>query len=371
MAWDERRVYNDHRGGRRSGAFSRSGWATAIVIALALLTFGVLWHAHQRARFHQLTTPVIPQTTSAPMPGGQEAILLSRVALVNDSEPEFVSATVLPGIGMQLLQATVAVPDQPAQDLLASVPLSDVAGMAPTSISSAPFHLRISTHHVQAGKSDAADDLVGFAPASNPQNQTLVDGGEASGTFQGTADRAGVSASIEVTLSGRQIDLVTRATNKSQQNRYVSFEWCPRFAAPDGNLNHLILSVPSRSAPGAGGDGQAAGVSSEHGQSVGDHPLDLHLTHLGREFLSDGTYVRLQNGDRFFLRVLGLGDTLRSVHARSDSATHTLLLSFSSLDPAAEPEQRDQILRAGQTIQWHLRLEVLPVKAAQAAEPLR
>ncbi|WP_419803957.1 hypothetical protein [Terriglobus sp.] len=370
MAWERGRAYNSGGGGRRSGAFSRSGWATAIVIALVLLTFGLLWHAHQRAKFHQLTTPIIPQTTSAPMPGGQEAILLSRVTLVNDSEPEFVSATVLPGVGMQLLQATVAVPDQPAQDLLASVSLSDAARMSPVSISSAPFHLRVSNHHVQEGKGNA-DDLIGFAPASNPQNQTLVDGGQASGTFQGTAARAGVSATIEVTLSGRQIDLITRATNNSQENRFVSFEWCPRFAAPDGNLNRLLLSVPSGSKIGADGESEAAGIASEHGQAIGDHPLDVHLTHLGHESLSDGTYVRLQNGERFSLRVIGLGDTLRSVHARSDPGTHTLLLSLSSLDPAAEAEQRDQTLRAGQTIQWHLRMEVLPVKAPQSPEPMR
>ncbi len=308
------------------------------------------------------------------MPGGQEAILLSRVALVNDAEPEFVSATVLPGIGMQLLQATVAVPDQPAQDLLASVPVSDAARMPRGSVSGAPFHLRISTRHLQ--DKSTGEDLVGFAPASDAQNQTLVDGGQASGSFQNPSTAAGLSASLEITLSGRQIDLIARATNHSQDNRYVAFEWCPRFAAPDGDLNHMGFSVPSRGMTGANDEGSSGGIlaarfAAEGGQPVGNQPFELRFTHLGRDFLSDGTFVRLQNGDRFYLRILGLGDTLRSVHARSDPATHSLLLELSSIDPAADAEQRDQTLRPGQTMQWHLRLEVLPVKTPQGLENAR
>lgn len=373
VAWFRQRVYDDYPRERRSRAFGRSGWATAVVIALLLLSFGLVWHAHQRAKFHELTTPIIPQTTSAPTPGGQEAMLLSRVALVNDSEPEFVSATVLPGIGMQLLQAAVAVPDGPMQNLFASLPLSETTRVSPLSVNSAPFHVRVSTHHLQ--DKGNADDLIGLAPASKAQNQTLVDGGQASGTFQGTGAKADISATVEVTLSGRQIDLVARATNHSDQPRFVSFEWCPRFAAPDDDLNHLGLSVPSRSVLGANGeavtDGTLNGYSTENGRAVGTSAIDLRFTRLGREILSDGTYIRLQNGDRYYMRVVGTGDTLRSVHARSDPATKSLLLNLSSMDMAADPAERDQTLRPGQTVQWRLRMEVLPVKTSQAPENTR
>ena len=365
MAWKRQsRHGHDHR--HRTWAFARSGWATALVIATLLLGFGVVWRAHQRAKFHQFTATVIPPTISAPMPGGQEAMLLSRVALVNDAEPEFVSTTVLPGIGMQILQTTVAVPDQPTQDLLDSAPLSDAARMPVTSIDSAPFHLRVSDHHLQ--EKSTGDDLISFLPATDTLNQTLVDGGQATGTFKGSGAKSGISVTLEVTLSGRQIDLIARATNETQDNRYVVFEWMPRFAAPEHDLNRLSLTIPSHVRVGGGAGVNGTDFSTKSGQRVGNAPFDVRFANLGHDLLTDGTFVRLQEADQYFLRILGMGDSLRSVRAKNDPATHSLMLALSSEDPSAEPEQRDQILRSGQHMQWHLRMEVLAVNARQAPE---
>ena len=372
MPWLRRRAYDDSFADRGSWNFGRSGWVTAVVVALLLLSFGLVWRAHQRAQFHQLTTPVIPQTTSAPMPGGQEAMLLSRVALVDNAEPEFVSATVLPGIGMQLLQAAVAVPDQSSQNLFASLSVSDAARVPPVGVNSAPFYVRVSQHHLQVN--GAGDDIVNFAPASDTKNQTLVDGGQVTGSFQGDA-KAGTSATVEITLSGRQIDLIARVTNTTEENRFVAFEWAPRFAAPNGNLDQLGLLVPSSAVAGASSTSESKGTSVDFsrngGQPVGNRAIDFLFDHLGRDFLSDGTFVRLQNGNRFFLRIVGMGDTLRSVRAKSNPASQSLLLSLSSIDPSAETDRHDQTLRPGQTMQWHLRMEVLPVKSSQAPETSR
>lgn len=371
MAWFTQRGYNNHRGRERSRAFGRSGWSTAVVIAVLLLTFGVLWRAHQRARFHRLTTPIIPQTTSVPMPGGQEAMLLSRVALVNNAEPEFTSATVLPGIGMQLLQATVAVPDQATQDLLASVSLSDASRIPVTGVNSALFHLRVSPRHLQ--DKSTGDDLIGFVPASDTHNQTLVDGGQASGSFQGTGTKAGVSGTIEVTLSGRQIDILAQGINSTHENRFVTFEWCPRFAAPDGDLNRLGLFVPLRTRAGAANTNGAgpADFSTGDGRPVGTVPFDLRFANLDREFLGEGGHIRLNEAGRYLLRIKGMGNALRSVHVQNDPGTHSLLLGFSSGDPSADAEDRDQMLKPGQTLQWHLRLEVMPLKTAQTPDSFR
>ena len=372
MGRSGRQANNGYPPNGGSWTFGRSGWVTAIVIVLLLLGFGLLWHAHQQAKFHQLTTPIIPQTTSAPMPGGQEAILLSRVALVNDAEPEFVSATVLPGIGMQLLQAVVAVPDQSTQNLLASVPVSDAAQMPRDSVRSAPFRLRVSAHHLH-GTASGEEDLIGLAPAADAKNQTLVDGGQATGTFATASGKNGVSATVEVTLSGRQIDIIARATNDAEENRFVAFEWSPRFAVPQGGQDGFRLYVPTRSAPGksngtASSAGPGGAFTADGGGAVGVIPFDLRFTLLGHDYLSDGTYIRLRNGQGFFLRILGLGDSLRSVHAINDPQTHTLLLAVSSMDTGGEAEQQDQILRPGQTMQWHLRLEVLSAKGPQAPD---
>lgn len=370
MARLERTGRDGYPAYRRS--FSRSGWATAIVIGALLLAFGLVWHAHQRAKFHQLTAPVIPQTTSAPMPGGQEAIMLSRVALVNDAEPEFVSATVLPGIGMQLLQAAVAVPNQSVQNLLSSVSVSDAARMTRESITSAPFHLRVSTHHLRE-KATNDEDLIGLMPATSAQNQTLVDGGMASGTFGSAKGKDGISATLDVTLSGRQIDMVAHATNNSEESRFVAFEWQPHFAVSK-TVTPVRLYVPSRNPPGRADrspvSDPSASFTAEGGGTIGSTPFDLRFSLLAHDYLSDGTYLQLQNGDQYYLRILGLGDSLRSVHAVNDPATHTLLLGVSSMEFSGETEQQDQTLRPGQTMQWHLRLEVLTTKSSQGPDAL-
>lgn len=367
----DQREFRERNPVRRSGrSFARSGWVTAIVIAVLLLGFGVAWNLHQRARFHQLTAPVIPPTTSAPTPGGQEAILLSRVALLSGSEPEFVSATVLPGVGMQLLQVIAGAPDGTQQNLLAAPPVSDVARMPKNQVTSAPFHVRVSTRHLQDPRS--GEDLINLAAAGDTQNQTLMDGGLATGTYTGHGDVADVKATVEVTLSGREIDLTVRAASTANQNRFVSFEWNPRFAVPPGSAAPLRLFIPSRTALQDGSPRSIAGTrfdfSAANGTEVGQEAFDVRYLALTHEFLGDATDVRMQTNPRHTVQIRGLGQSLRSLRARYDPGTHVLQLSISNMDPLADLAQRDQTLRPGQTLTWHLRLELLAPTAASAGD---
>ena len=63
-----------------------------------------------------------------PRPGGQDAIVLTRTRMMEDSLPEFLSVTMLPGRGMNVLQITAYVPGRGEVSLMASPSVADAAG---------------------------------------------------------------------------------------------------------------------------------------------------------------------------------------------------------------------------------------------------
>ncbi len=56
--------------------------------------------------------------TIVPQPGGQEAAVLMRTRPAGDSTPEFLSATILPGRGMNVLQITAYLPGKGEVNLM-------------------------------------------------------------------------------------------------------------------------------------------------------------------------------------------------------------------------------------------------------------
>jgi len=100
-----------------------------IVLTLMLMILAFGWHEHRLGQFSQLKkdlkkkTP--PEDTSTMRPGGQDVILLQRSQFGGESGPEFLSATLLPGRGMNVLQITAYVPDKGEVSLLASPTLGE------------------------------------------------------------------------------------------------------------------------------------------------------------------------------------------------------------------------------------------------------
>ena len=60
-------------------------------------------------------------------PGGQDVVRLERSQMVGGTGPEFLSATLLPGRGMNLLQITAYLPQKGEVNLLASPSVEDAA----------------------------------------------------------------------------------------------------------------------------------------------------------------------------------------------------------------------------------------------------
>src|SRR3984957_19257512 len=113
-------------------AVIRSGLLTMVVVTAAILGLAFGWRAHREGRFSRLKQelkqePTTSQPPAAARPGGQDAIVLQRARLEGQTVPEFLTATVLPGLGMNVLQITAYLPQKGEVSLLAS-PTLDEAG---------------------------------------------------------------------------------------------------------------------------------------------------------------------------------------------------------------------------------------------------
>ena len=135
-------------------AVMRSGLLTMMVVTIALLGLAFGWSAHRQGRFSRLKQelkqePSMPQPSVAARPGGQDAIVLQRTRLEGQDVPEFLTATVLPGRGMNVLQITAYLPHKGEVSLLASPNLDEAAQLLTGSVSmgggfEAPWANRIS-----------------------------------------------------------------------------------------------------------------------------------------------------------------------------------------------------------------------------------
>ena len=82
----------------------------------------------QAAAPSESTTPSQPATAAAPQQiGGQDIVKLERKPTGNGQKPEFLSATVLPGRGMNVFQITANIPGKGEVEVFASPSLADAA----------------------------------------------------------------------------------------------------------------------------------------------------------------------------------------------------------------------------------------------------
>ena len=101
----------------------RSGMMTGLILTCVLVGLGVAYRAHMQGNFHKFKAKMrgpSGRIRSVPQPGGQEAAVLMRTRPAGDSTPEFLSATILPGRGMNVLQITAYLPGKGEVNLMAS-----------------------------------------------------------------------------------------------------------------------------------------------------------------------------------------------------------------------------------------------------------
>ena len=404
--------------------FSRSPALPLSVVLLVIVVPIVAWKLHRLGRFGQIKREIAGQSQVAPAlgprPGGMDPVVLTRAQTPGNNMPEFRSATLLPGMGMRVLQITAFVPSRGEIELLAAPSPKDIAGgttpnrsgpndnwggieapwsglltgsMAPTGTSFRTTWrgrtLESPTETTGRGMSEdgllssLGADTTGLTPEPSPATATA--------TFRGTDFDQHWSSkndvTVAVTLSARRIDLDVTVKNVGDQPEPMGIGWHPRFVIPSGNREAAELRLPNGELLEIGdaakgipsGKTIAAGMGISRFQQrpwpIGAAAVDASIVHLKSGLMDAGVSAEVRDPEsEFGLRMTAISDTIRElrVSAPNDAKYVSLGTQTNFDDPLGkEWGGADNLaisaLLPGQTAEWKVRLEIFSVANHSAA----
>jgi aldose 1-epimerase len=388
----------------------RSGMLTALV--LAVLLGGLILIVRERGRGHlaklerELQPKTVPQGPVMPPLGGQDAVVLARSASAGATSvmPEFVSATMLPGQGMNVLQIMANVPSLGKISLLDSPSLDDAAkilngtgsdaqGMASLAMGGAlevPWANRMGGVPTPDGESvmavwegqtmvlpaapqtagDGAPTAVGGLMLKRQSNtvetHVVPDGWQSHVVYEAGGFDGHWLSTTEVTtqvlLNSRVMEIAVTATNTGTVAEPVGIGWRPHFAIPGGDRANTVLRLPEglememrpAESPVRGGlpsgrlvpmTGLAQEFTKPAGAKLSDMGLDASFVHLKQGYMDSGPVVELRDlKDRFGLRITLLTPTIRAlrVNAPADKAMVEIDPQFNYDDPFGNEWAKDE-----------------------------
>lgn len=411
-------------------AVMRSGLLTILFLVLVLVGLAFGWHEHRLGQFAQLKKELNqhPVRDVAVRPGGQDIVRLQRSQMVGGNGPEFLSATLLPGRGMNLLQITAYLPQRGEVNLLASPPIDDAAKMlsgagadasgakslAMGAAIEAPWASRISGTIAPDGKSistmwrgvrmtlpnDAKDNYSVSSPMAagglllNQRSESIntnvmPDGGEAQaifhpGDFDGRwPSKTEIATTAE--LSGKLITLRVVARNTGNTAEPIGIGWHPRFAILNGHREQMMLRLP----PGMRLEvkdrrtGQLSGrllpvektdydFTGRNGAQIGALNLDDTFVHLKTGLMEDGPVAELRDPENDYgLRITAMTSTIKAirVYAPLDGSFISIEPQFNFDDPfgrewASGEDTGMVVLQPGQSTQWKIQLQIFSLSSA-------
>ena len=220
--------------------------------------------------------------------GGEDIVHLQRTATSNGAKPEFLSATILPGRGMNLFQITANIPGKGVVDVLASPSVEDAAaklnggpddqnGNASFSFGGAflvPYPNRIRGKLSDDGKTITtewkgktitlpanwagkkpgaekhamhglilADKVEDVKTETSPDGQTVtgvIHAGNFGGYWPSQTD-----LNFTIALSGDAVAATITATNVGKEDEPMAIGWHPYFNIPSGDRKQARLHVPA------------------------------------------------------------------------------------------------------------------------------
>lgn len=400
-------------------AVLRSGVVTIAAVALVLLGLALGWRAHTRGRFHQLKAGLrrsdVPHAPLPPQPGGEDPLIVERSSIEEGTTPEFLSATLLPGRGMNVLQITATVPGKGVVNLLDSSTLEeaanrmngigadsngaeslaiggaleapwagDIFGTAADNGLNTVWH-GITLHLPGNRRNDVAVATGGLLLARRgvqAKTSVMPDGGEAeavfdAGNFDGSwPSQMNIKSTVQ--LSSRAIEMRIVATNTGKDPQPVGLGWRPRFAVLSGDRAKMTLRLPSimkeevRAGSGiptgrlVSVEGTPRDFSSRSGTALKDLDLNETFVHLHQVALDSGPVVELWDPvDNFGLRMTLLSPSIKTVHVAAPADRKFVMIEprFNYDDPfgrewAKEEDTGMAVLAPGRSIQWKIRLEI-------------
>ncbi|HWZ12837.1 MAG TPA: aldose 1-epimerase [Acidobacteriaceae bacterium] len=352
--------------------------------------------------------------------GGEDVITLKRQKTGDDSQPQFLSATVLPGRGMNLFQVTAYVPGKGEVNVLASPSLEEAAkvltgtgddetGNKSFSFGGAflvPFANRIvgkvsadgktittewhgipmtlvanwkgkkpgATPHAIHGlilKSKATD--VAASPLGDGEQVTgRIDAGDFDGHWFSKND-----ITITEQLSGKAVEASITVKNVGDKPEPVGIGWHPYFALPSGDRTQARLHVPGnlRTDVNNYDDVFATGrllpvkgtpydFTADGGRPLEKQFLDDNWTHLKRD--ADGSAVSeiIDPASKYGVRIVAVSPEISAVqvYAPLDKSFIALEPQFNLNDPFGKEwkgvDTKMVTLKPGESTTWKVRLEI-------------
>lgn len=410
----------------------RSGLLTVLVLTLVLVGLAFGWREHRLGQFAQLKKELNkrPVRDVTVRPGGQDVVHLQRSQIAGDNGPEFLSATLLPGRGMNILQITAFLPERGEVNLLASPTLEEAAkllsgtgtdanGAKSLSMGAAieiPWASRISgpaTPDEQnvstmwrglrlvlptdardsygAGGAVAAGGLLLKQASQTVTTNVMPDGGEATASFRpGNFDGRWPSQTVVTTtveLSGKAITLKIVARNTGNTAEPIGIGWHPRFAILNGHRGQMTLRLPEgqRVEVKDRRTGQLSGkllpvdkteydFTGRAGAQLGALNLDDSFVHLKTGLMEDGPVAELRDPENDYgLRLIAMTSTIKAirVYAPLDGSFISIQPQFNYDDPFGHEWAKDEdtgmvVLQPGQTTQWYVRLEIFSLSSTDS-----
>ncbi len=413
-------------------AVMSSGLLTFIVLVLVLAALAFGWREHRMGQFSQLKKELSkrPVVDVAVKPGGQDVVQLQRAQIPGENGPEFLTATLLPGRGMNLLQITAYLPQKGEVNLLASPTLQDAAklltgsgadvnGAKSLSMGAAielPWAGRISgvttpdENNLSAiwrgtrlilptdakdsygiGGAVAAGGLLLKQPSDSVITNVMPDGGEAQATYRpGNFDGhwpSQTEVNTTVQLSGKAITIKIVARNTGNVPEPMGIGWHPRFAILNGHRGQMMLRLPEglrlevkdRRAWQLSGklvpvEKTDYDFTGRTGAQLGALNLDDSFVHLRMGLMENGPMAELRDPENDYgLRITAQTSTIKAirVYAPLDGSYISIGPQSNYDDPFGRQWARDEdtgmvVLQPGQSLQWKIRLQIFSLSATDS-----
>lgn len=364
-----------------------------------------------------------PQKPAAVTIGGEPVVLLKRPAVIDQSKPQFLQATILPGRGMAVLQIKAYLPGKGEIDVLNAPPLPEAAqllnkgddafGNQVFKIGGAillPFANRIRGNPSEDGKTITATvagrtvqlpanwsgknpgaekhSIHGLMRRSRFQHVILRDGAQDSavnatlhaGDFDGHW-LSDTDVEVQTTLSHDAFEMTVTAKNVGPRTLPMGIGWHPYFLLPSGDRQQVRLHIPSetRAIMNNYDDTFTTGKRI----SVKGTPYDFSASGgvvLGTQYLDD-SYSNLIYGDnrstaselidpaaKYGIRLITLSPKIKSiqVYAPPDKNFVAIEPQFNLPDPYSSSwgsvDTGMVLLEPGQSVSWQVRLELFTPK---------
>jgi len=362
------------------------------------------------------------QPAAAPAPqqiGGQDIVKLERKPTSNGQKPEFLTATVLPGRGMNLFQITANVPGKGEVEVFTAPSLADAAsklnggpddqnGNASFSIGGAflvPYPNRIRGKLSADGKTittewkgktltlpanwkgknagaepHAMHGLILASKTDDVKTDTTADGQTVTGTIHagnfGGSWLSNTDLNFTIALSGDAVDATITAKNVGNESEPMAIGWHPYFNIPSGDRKQARLHVPGEQTAEVNNyddvfptgklipvKGTKYDFTAPDGKPLDDIFLDDNWSKLQR---TDGVVdVNLTDpASNYGIRVEGVSPEIKTVQVYAPPTKQFAAIEeqFNFGDPwGKEWHGMDAgmvTLKPGQSVTWHVRLRL-------------